>query len=228
MKVGIVSYEKELILPILKEKGFVIDNRNPDIVIALGGDGTFLYAEEKYPLKPKVFIYHSHTCESCSINKFSPIIEKLDKLKMTDLTRLEAFIGKKRILAINDINIHYDPPRALRFNVKVNGHLVAENVIGDGVVISTPFGSDAYFRSITRRNFKKGIGIAFNNPTRKMNPIIVPENKEIRIEILRENGVVAHDTSGDVIKIKKGDAITVRRCDGCAKAVIFKKGGFLK
>jgi NAD+ kinase len=225
MKVALVSYKKGLILPTLKKFGHKIVSKNPELVIAFGGDGTLLYAEEKYPDKPKLFIYHSSTCEKCSIHNFEPIIAKLGKLKTENLFKVEARVKGKRISALNDINIHYSPPRALRFDVKINGKTVAKNVIGDGVVISTPFGSKAYFYSITGRTFKKGIGIVFNNPTQKIRPIVAPESAKIEVKILRENGVVAHDTSKKLIGIKKGDRIIIQKCRKCTKVAMFKKRG---
>jgi NAD kinase len=224
MKIAVVSYKKELILPMLKKYGHRTDNKNPEIVIALGGDGTFLYSEEKYPGIPKVFIYHSSTCPDCSIHNFSQIIANIEKLPMITLPKIEAHIGKKKIIALNDINIHYIPPRALRFCVKVDGRTVADKIIGDGIVIATPLGSNAYFKSITGRDFTKGIGIAFNNTTKRMHPMILPDSAKIEVEILRENGIIAHDTCNKLVKIKKGDKIIIIKSDSCTKAVKFKKG----
>lgn len=223
MRVAVVSYKKGLILPTLKKFGHKIVTKNPELVIALGGDGTFLCAEEKYPNKQKLFIYHSSTCEKCSIHNFEPIISGISKLEKKLLLKIEADVKGKKLFALNDINIHYCPPRALRFNVEVNNKTVAENVIGDGVVVSTPFGSTAYYYSITGKSFEKGIGIAFNNPTKKRNPIVVPENSKIEIRILRENGVVAHDTSKTLIKIKKGDRISIQKCKKCTPVMMPKK-----
>ena len=57
MKVAICSkYDKKRITIPLKNKGFVVVRKNPDIVISYGGDGTILYSENKYPNIPKLII----------------------------------------------------------------------------------------------------------------------------------------------------------------------------
>jgi NAD+ kinase len=220
-KVAIVSYFKPQIKKFLKNAKFV-ESTKPELVIAYGGDGTFLYAEEKYPGIPKLFIYHSNTCRKCSIKNVKHIIMGLNKYHPKTFFKIEARIGKRTITALNDINLHYNPPRALRFKVKVNKKIIADNVIGDGVLISTPFGSNAYFRSITGKSFKKGVGIAFNNSTKRLKPLIVSENSKIEIEILREKGIVAFDTSKKIIKIKKGDRILVKRSNKKVNVLLFK------
>lgn len=224
MKASVVGYKKKHILPILKKQGFKIVKKNPQIVFALGGDGTFLYSEEIYPGIPKVFIYNSDSCKSCSINNFEAAVKAAKKMKMKKLMKLDFSVGKKKFSAINDINVHYKPPRALRFSVKVNKKIVAKNVIGDGIIVSTPFGSQAYFKSITGKSFSKGIGIAFNNPTNKMKPIIVKETSKIEIKIIRESCVVAFDTSKKLINAKKGNKIKIKK-GKYVKAMIFKEGG---
>lgn len=40
-----------------------------------------------------------------------------------------------------------DPTQALRFNVKINGKLFGENIIGDGFIVSTKLGSTGYFEA---------------------------------------------------------------------------------
>ena len=204
MKVAIVSYRKELIEGLLPNYGLEIDNRNPEVVIALGGDGTLLFSEQKYPGIPKLFIKHKTECIECHKHNFSDILNKLSKRAyiVSEEPKIEAIIGKKKLVALNDINVHYKPPRALRFSVHVNGSQLDGTFIGDGVVVSTPYGSTAYFCSITRRTFSKGIGLAFNNPIQYMKPLFLNENAIIKIKILREKGVVTADCNEDVVNVK--------------------------
>lgn len=41
--------------------------------------------------------------------------------------------------------ISADPTQALRFNIKINGKLFGENIIGDGFIASTKLGSTGYY-----------------------------------------------------------------------------------
>jgi NAD kinase len=106
--------------------------------------------------------------------------------------------------------------------VQINGKLVAEDVIGDGIVAATPFGSTAYFHAITGKKFTKGIGIAFNNPTKKMRTIIAKDNSEIDVIVKRETGILAWDDSLKTIPIKEGDVIKIRK-SAPAKVCLLKK-----
>lgn len=223
MRVAIVTYRKDLLKENLKRIGHKVVKHRPEIVVALGGDGTFLWAEKVYPGVPKVFIYDSKTCPKCSIVNVADVLAKLGIMKFREEIKLEAFVGKKKISALNDINIHYTPPRALRYDVQVNGKSVAENVIGDGVVVSTPFGSPAYFHSITGKTFRKGIGIAFNNLTKKMKTLVVKDDSVIKVVIKRENGIAAWDTEPKPLKIKEGTEIIIRKSPVSVKVALFKK-----
>jgi len=224
MKVAIVSYKEELIEGKLAKYGLELDNKKPDIVIALGGDGTFLFAEQKYPGIPKLLIKHKSDCEECFKHDFSDILTKLSRgqFEIVEELKLQAVVGKNKLVALNEISVHYKPPRALRFAVYVNGTQLNKTFIGDGVVISTPYGSTGYFYSITRKYFNKGIGIAINNPVHEFKPVYVNENAIIQVKILREKGVVSADTNKKMINVKTNSEILVKSSLDKAKILILK------
>ena len=224
MKVAIVSYVKELIEGLFPKYGFELDNKNPEIVIALGGDGTFLFAEQKYPGVPKLLIRHKTGCNECYKHDFSEIFTKLSRgqYDIIEELKIEAIIGKKKLVALNEINVHYVPPRALRFTVHVNGVQIGNNMIGDGVVVSTPYGSTGYFFSIVRKSFIKGIGVAFNNTVDYVKPLYLDENAIVQVKILRENGVVAADCNDSIISVKPGTEIIIKSSLKKAKILVLK------
>lgn len=83
MKIAICSkYNKEKIIKTLKKKDFKVVKKNPNIVISYGGDGTILYAENKFPLVPKLIIkinsrkFRDYEYE---LNEFENILEKIKK-----------------------------------------------------------------------------------------------------------------------------------------------------
>jgi len=202
MRVAVVTFSKNKEkLNELKEflKEYNVVRRNPEMVVCYGGDGTLLKAEERYPGIKKLFFY-----KTCRKFKF------YDKCK--EEIKLVAYLnGKKVFNALNDINIHYQLPRALRFSVKVNHFDFGKDLIGDGLVVSTPFGANAYFRVITGIGFSKGIGIAYNNVCGGDKYKIVDENSKIEVTIERDEGFLGADSFDKVYRIKKGDKILIRK-----------------
>ena len=73
MKIAIVSPFSQIIRRYVTSHKLPISlsSKNPDVVVAFGGDGTFLEAEEKYPNTPKILIkYHKgDKVEGRKINK---------------------------------------------------------------------------------------------------------------------------------------------------------------
>lgn len=224
MKISVVSYKKEIIEKELKKYNLQIDNKKPNIVIAFGGDGTFLFSEQKYPCVPKIFIRHKTGCTNCQQHDFSEILTKLlgKQYTVCEELKIQAIVNKKKLVALNDINIHYKPPRALRFQIFIDKKQLNKNFIADGAVIATPFGSTGYFRSITRKSFSKGIGVAVNNPTVYTKPMFLKKDVQVQVKIIREKGVVATDCNTKTINIKQGDNIFVSRCAENAKILILK------
>ncbi len=203
-------------------------NKNPDVVIIIGREGSLLFAEQKFPEVPKLFLKHEKECKKCRARKphrlaFIGRLKK-GKFRVVKLSKLEVKInGKKKFDALNDINIHYKPPSAMRFGVSINGRNVAPKVIGDGLVVSTPHGSTAYFLSIVGKKFSSGIGIAFNNPTKKQKNKTLSKNSKIKVKIHRGPGVLCSDCNKNLINLKNGDVIDIQQSKEAAKLIKFGK-----
>lgn len=221
-KRGIEKLNKEL------EKHFVISNK-PDIVISYGGDGTFFLSERVFPGIPKLLVRHKGKCFKCSYyglhseNKINEILLN-KKYRIINLMKLESRVGKNKLVGVNDIIIRNKNPNvALRFSLKVDSKTFKE-IIGDGIVIATPMGSTGYFNSITGKHFEKGIGIAFNNPIYKLNPIFTNDNVEIKLKILREEALLAADNNKEIINMRENDVVIIKKSKAIAKIIKVKNG----
>ena len=117
------------------------------------------------------------------------------------------------------------PPRAVRFSLKVNNKLICKEIIGDGFIVSTNFGSSGYFHSIIRKNFSKGYGMALNNSVKKFKHII---NKDLTVEanILRGPAIIVADCLDKKIELNDKDNILVKPSK--AKTRIIKIGSDLR
>lgn len=230
MKFAVVSKSNDIkeIARVLAMFDIDMDNNKPDFVITYGGDGTVLYAERKYPGIPKITIRRSEGGFKCNYDEheLEDVLIKIDNgtYKIKEETKLETTFQGKKYLSLNEVQVHNSSPiRAIRFSIYMDNLPLFENIIGDGAVIATPFGSSAYFLSVGGEKFDKGIGIALNNPYNvKYEPIIIDSSfyPEIHIKILREDGLLLFDNDDNIIKLKGGDDVKVEISKNTAKFVI--------
>ena len=181
-------------------KRFKTDFEKPDFVVTYGGDGTILYAERLYPGIPKIAFRNRKKCAQCSEKKINAIhkathkvycescldngIKKLveSKFSINEFNKVEAtaFVKKngKRtkttLIGLNEVQVHNSNHiHAVRFEFCLNNLCIDKEMIGDGIVVCTAYGSTGYFHAITRKKISGGFGIAFNNSLVKMKPIFL-------------------------------------------------------
>ncbi len=228
MKVAVVGIEKSALEREVSRRGFSLDKLKPDIVISYGGDGSALIAEQLYPGIPRLAIKHSRTCEKCSVgglHNFSSILLALSekKYKISKATKLEGVVNgdrRKMLVGLNEINVaHAVPIRAVRFDVHVDGNKIAEDLIGDGLITATTYGSTAYFKSITGRSFSSGIGLAFNNVNKNIKFKLVPEGSEVKVKVNRGPALMCADNNTTMIPLKDGDVVTIRKSKDVAHLI---------
>lgn len=104
--------------------------------------------------------------------------------------------------ALSELTIvNADQTAALRFNIKVNGKTVVENVIANGVILATKLGSTGYFKSVARTIFTQGIGVGFICPTYSVPNIVTSPVDKIQFELVRRAKLVV---TADKLKQEAG------------------------
>lgn len=252
MKFSIVSLRNtQRMAEVIDVFGHDIDNNKPDFVITYGGDGTILFSERKYPGVPKITIRGSSIGSKCIYleEELEDVIIKLDSEEYTlkEESKLETTFQGSKYLSLNETQLHNSSPiKAVRFSVYIDDTILFENVIGDGVIIATPFGSSAYYSSVGGEKFDNGIGIALNNAYNiRHKPVVVNKDFDhnVGIEILQRSskdiksskhakhvehvkaskdtndGLLLFDNDIDMLRVKGGDRISVRRSKETAKFV---------
>lgn len=211
--------------PLLSKFGLLEVQSDPDVVISYGGDGTYLMSEVEYPGIPKVMIRDSKVCKKCINLPVPEILKKLSERNYIEnkLIKLDAFYGENKYTVVNDIIIsHTLPTEAIRYKIYINNipYIDGREIIGDGVVVATPFGSGAYYRSITDGVFSVGIGLAFNNSTEQIDHIVLRETNAIRFELTRGRAVLA--VPGQPIHhVMEGESVTIAASKEMGKVLTF-------
>jgi len=223
MKIGLFS--KTEIKPELKEEvekfGFQYSERKPDILISIGGDGTYLRAERKWPGIPKLIVRNSSICIKCETDDLEKALKKLKigSYKIKENIKLETNIKRRKIKCVNEFCVRNRyATTALRFYVWISGDRT-EEIIGDGVIFATPFGSTAYYKSVGGKEFKEGIGIGFNNPTVRMKDLVINEDSKIKFKVNRGDAVFNADNNPRIVSLENGEVIQIKKSKEVARIV---------
>lgn len=216
MKTVIVGKDLKEITKLVKSLGFEVIKKNPELVISYGGDGTLIHSERHHPGIPKLPMRNSKVCKKCPKHEDKKVLQDFltGKLKLEEYQKLHTKVLGKDLYALNEFVIRNELPiQAIRFRVGSSKQLQ----IGDGIVVSTPFGSTGYFKSVTGETFTDGFALAFNNTTAKINPVYINPDGFIEFELVRGKAVLAYDNNPDMYHLSVGTKLKFKLSDQVAQ-----------
>jgi NAD+ kinase len=209
---------------VLAAEGFKVVEGNPDFIVCFGGDGTVLFSERMYPEVPKLVIKTSPVCRKCD---YTPDYLKniLSKIKEGDYClhkkmKLETEAKGEKLVGLNEIQIHPQlPTHAVRFTLSVDGKEY-NDLIGDGVIVATAFGSTGYYKATGGKAFTKGIGVSFNNlHNRNLKSFVVPEDSVVKLTVSRGPAWLLADNNDNLIELTTKDTVTIRKSESVANFI---------
>lgn len=120
-------------------------------VVALGGDGLMLETLHKV-MDLRIPVYGMNFGSvGFLMNAFSAdnLVERLEKANATDIYPLRMRVrtadgGEHEALALNEVSLFRASYQAVKIEILVDGHTRLDELICDGVLLSTPAGSTAY------------------------------------------------------------------------------------
>ena len=125
------------------------------VIVVFGGDGFMLKNLKKYYKFNRPF--YGVNCGSYGFlmnnSNVNHLERKISKSKKTVINSLSVNCSygnglKKKLIAINEISIFRQSKQTASLNITVGKKQVIKNLIGDGVLVSTPAGSTAYNLSV--------------------------------------------------------------------------------
>lgn len=148
--------KKEEVIEYLTKKGFSYSHNAPEIIIAIGGDGTVLQAFHTYEqrLTNSAFVAYNtgHLGFYSDWDDLECLLRAITdrKLRIVEYPLLKVRIEEEEqtteYLALNDFTIK-GVKGSIQIDVHLNEH-VFESFRGDGLCISTPSGSTGYNKSL--------------------------------------------------------------------------------
>ena len=200
----------------LEKNKFSIVDEGYDLAIAIGGDGSFLRMVKNANFNNKCCyvginagtLGFAQEVSALEIDQFIDTLKRGD-FKVEDIGVCDVVIKTKkkeiRHCSMNEIVVRDEALNTAEFEVYVQDSLL-EDFVGDGLLISTSFGSTAY-------NLSFGGSIVFNTfhtlqitPVAPLNSkvykslsnsLIIPDNMVIRLVPKRNNGNVIITIDGD-------------------------------
>ncbi|MEI7480594.1 MAG: hypothetical protein WCJ59_03115, partial [bacterium] len=141
--------------------GFDLVYLDPEFVASCGGDGTLMKSEHVFPGVPKIVLRSSRICKKCHQLTNEEVLQRIrdGKYKTEEYFKVIAKVNDKEVIGFNEIIVHNkDPRQAIRYEIFINNVRIGGEIIGDVDVVSTPFVSNGYYRSMTDCFFEVGIG----------------------------------------------------------------------
>ena len=206
---------------------FTENAKGLDALVVVGGDGTILRAAS-FAVKNALPVLGINRGELGFLTEFEANERSIDDLAnclisgnliADDRTMLKMTAGNKTALALNDVVIQRKSGektdrQVVKISAFAGGNLL-DSFVSDGVIVSTPTGSTAYFLSAGGNVLSPGIKAIALTPvcahSLRSRPIILPDDE--KIELLIGDGADAEVVSDGVTvgQLKPGDWVYVKK-----------------
>ena len=232
----------EFIRKSLTREGLIYDEKSPEIVVSVGGDGTFLRAIQKYFLLDPLFANINfgnlgYLCEYTS-DELNEFVHDLlhSKHQEKKITLLEARYGEKICYALNEFRVEASKGDTLVFDVFINDTYL-ETLKADGCLVSTSIGSSAMARSIGGALVDNEIEMIqfvekapIQNRTYESirSPFVLQKEKVIKLEnIKNKEFYIFYDSKSDYLK-NYHDDIVIKLSDKKVRVLKNTRNNYIK
>lgn len=216
---------------LLKSKGYIEDNKKPEIVFVVGGDGTFIYAVHQMMRQEgigldDILFYGIHTgtlgfYTDFKDNEFDEFVNAFidKKYHVIDYPLLNAIVdSEKKHNAINEVRIE-NAGRTQVIEVYINDEYF-ETFRGSGLCVCTQLGSSAFNRSLGGAVIQEGLpliemteiaGIHHIKYRSLEAPMVLKDDTKITLKSDSFDGAVLGIDS-DIYSLDGAKEITIKKC----------------
>jgi NAD+ kinase len=174
----------------------IIDTDSADVVVPLGGDGFMLETLHRFVGTGKPIFGMHRGSIGFLMNPYRPdgLIERLDAAQPVQLHPLEMTTRREDgaehcAIAFNEVSLLRETRQAAKLQVSVDDVIRLEELMADGILVSTPVGSTAYNLSAHGPIIPLGAGILALTPISAFRPrrwrgALLPHGAHVRINAL--------------------------------------------
>lgn len=215
----------------LDDSGIELVSDKPDMVIAVGGDGTMLSAAatalaEDVP----VLGFNLGTIGFLTAAEPEDVRQVVSRIKSGDFAienrmTVAATIRGATTLGVNDVVVEkVDSQRLIELAVSI-GDIEFVNYRADGLIVATPTGSTAYSFSAGGPLVAPSVAAFVLTPVAAHSlfsrSMVIPPDQEILITVRRDRSVKVSVDKTTLGQIHEGDQVVIRRGDRPSQFVTF-------
>ena len=179
----------------LQERYGVIDPAGADVIVPLGGDGFMLETLHRFvgSGKPIFGMHRGSVGFLMNPYRVEGLAERLAAAQPVQLHPLEMIARQdgtnRRGIAFNEVSLLRETRQAAKLRISVDGVVRLEELMADGILLSTPVGSTAYNLSAHGPIVPLGAGILALTPISAFRPrrwrgALLPHGARVTIEAL--------------------------------------------
>lgn len=215
----------------------VTDPRSaPDMVLAVGGDGTMLAAVKRsLAWDVPVLGFNLGTLgflAAAEPSQLTGVVESLvgGDYRIEERTTVRASIGEREEVGINDVVVEkIDTTRLVSLDVEIDGtHFVTYR--SDGLIVATPTGSTAYSFSAGGPLVDPAVDALVITPVASHSlfdrALVIPGGSELTITVSRDRHVNVNVDKTDLGQLGDAESVTIGRGEVPAKFVKLEPRSF--
>jgi NAD+ kinase len=236
-RVAFVASESEaaqLALHELRQRYGTIEPQDADIIVPLGGDGFMLETVHRFVASglPIFGMHRGSVGFLMNSYRLDGLAERLAAAQPVVLHPLEMIASQEngkshRAIAFNEVSLLRESRQAAKLRISVDDVVRLEELMADGILLSTPVGSTAYNFSAHGPIIPLGAGILALTPISAFRPrrwrgAILPHGARVKIEAL-ETDKRPVSAVADYTEVRDVVAVEIRENRDIAMTLLFDR-----